>query len=117
MFGVCEGRKDPDRLRTIKFRAGVGVIKSLLLSLHDMPPKSQDEITALCLQQAEAQVALARATVEKLEAEWVAKEAALRKAEAAEQEAERARQPKKRTPMKKAGGTAAGEERTEKVTE
>ncbi len=65
-----------------------------------------------------SQVALARANVEKLEAEQVAKEAALRRAEAVEREAEQARQPKKRTPMKpKSDGTAAGEERVEKATE
>ncbi|RDX39881.1 hypothetical protein OH76DRAFT_1490769 [Lentinus brumalis] len=83
-----------------------------------MPPKTQDEITALRLQQAKAQVALARANVEKLEAERVAKEAALRRAEAAEKEAEQAKQPKKRTPTKpRSGGVAAGEERTEKATD
>ncbi len=82
-----------------------------------MPPNMQDNIAALRLQQAEAQVALARATVDKLEAEQVAKEAALWKVEAAEREAEQAKQPKKRTPTKsRSGGVAAGEDREEKAT-
>ncbi len=82
-----------------------------------MPPKTQDDIAALRLQQAEGQVALARATVEKLEAERVAKEATLQKAEAAEREAEQAKQPKKRTPTKpRSGRVAAGEERVKKAT-
>ncbi len=93
MFGVCEGRKDPDRLRTIKFRAGVGGDQTLLLPTTTMPPKTQDDLAALRLQQAEAQLALARANVnvEKLEAERLATEAALRKAEK-EKEAEQAKQ-------------------------
>ncbi len=82
-----------------------------------MPPKKQDEIAALHLKEAEAQVALARADVEKLEAKRVAMEAALQRAEAAEREVEKARQTTKRTPPKsKSGGTAAGEDREEKAT-
>ncbi len=75
----CEGWRDPDRIRTIKFQAGVGVIKFLLLLYHDMPPKTQDEVAALRLREAKAQLALARANVEKLKAERVAKEAELRR--------------------------------------
>ncbi len=83
-----------------------------------MPPKSQDKIAALRFQQTKAQVALARATVEKLEAKQVVTEATLRRAEAAEREAKKARQTTKKTPPKpKSGGTAAGETREEKATE
>ncbi|TFK78061.1 hypothetical protein K466DRAFT_571083, partial [Polyporus arcularius HHB13444] len=65
-----------------------------------MPPKTQDEIAALRLQQAEAQGI------------------PLRRAEAAEKEAKQAKQPKKRTPTKpRSGGVAAGEEWTEKATD
>ncbi len=88
----------------------------LLLPHHDMPPKTQDEIAALRLQEAEAQVALARANVEKLEAKLVATEATLRRTEAAERETEKARQTKKRTPTKpRSAGTAGREDREEKA--
>ncbi|RDX49115.1 hypothetical protein OH76DRAFT_1418621 [Lentinus brumalis] len=81
-----------------------------------MPPKTQDEIAALRLQEAEAQVALARANMEKLEAKLVATEATLRRTEAAERETEKARQTKKRTPTKpRSAGTAGREDREEKA--
>ncbi len=92
------------------------MIRSSFFHTTTMPPKTQDDIAALRLQQAEAQLALARANVEKLEAERLATEAALRKAEK-EKEAEQAKQPKKRTPTKsRAGGVGAGEDREEKAT-
>ena len=111
MFGVVKVGKIRIWIWTIKVRAGVGVFKPLHLLCHNMPPKTQDDIAALRLQEAEAQIALARATVEKLEAERMAAEAALRRSEAAEREAEKAKQMKKRTPTKpKSTGTTGGEE-------
>ncbi|TFK78082.1 hypothetical protein K466DRAFT_616248 [Polyporus arcularius HHB13444] len=78
-----------------------------------MPPNTQDEIATLRLREAKAQVALARANVEKLEAKRVVKEAALWRSEAAEKEAKKAK--KKAPPAPRSTGTAGGEDQEEKL--